>query len=67
MFPLARMTNNINGNLIDPFNVEDMAKSILDLINDSEKRIAYSSANENLIQEFSIENVITKWVKVLNN
>ncbi|WP_405246915.1 glycosyltransferase [Cellulophaga sp. Asnod2-G02] len=65
--PNEIITNNINGNLIDPFNVEDMAKSILDLINDSEKRIAYSSANENLIQEFSIENVITKWVKMLNN
>lgn len=60
--PNEIIMNGINGYLIEPLNVKEMADKINSLINDRNKKLAFSEANDQLMKQFEIEQIIDKWI-----
>lgn len=65
--PSEIIENNINGFLIKPFNVNDMAQKICILIEDENKRKYFSQHAKKNIYKFDIENVISQWQQIIDN
>ena len=65
--PSEIIENNINGFLIEPFNINDMAQKICILIEDEEKRKYFSQHAKKNIYKFDIENVILQWQQIIDN
>ncbi len=65
--PAEMICNGTDGYLIEPFHVKQMAEKIIFLIKNSEERIQMScKAGENL-EEFSKEQVLLSWKKLLES
>jgi glycosyltransferase involved in cell wall biosynthesis len=64
--PNEIIIENLNGHLIEPFDKEDMANKIISLFDNPKKMQKYSENNQNLLSEFNLEHIITKWVVLLN-
>ncbi len=62
--PNEIIKDHINGRLIKPFEIENMAKAIFDLMQNPEKRKKLSNANKVLIKDFSAENITKKWISL---
>ena len=69
--PKEIVQEGINGHLVDPNNIEELAKAVSNLIDRKEERIKLSNNSVKTIDCFSQENVVAKWEdlfhRVLNN
>jgi glycosyltransferase involved in cell wall biosynthesis len=65
--PNEIIKNEINGYLIEPFDVDEMAKKICLLIENNSLRQEFSSNNLKLIGEFNLESIVDKWVSLIKN
>ena len=59
--PNEIINTGMNGFLIKPFNITEMANKICNLIEDNNKRQTFSSLNSNYISEFNMEPISAKW------
>ena len=64
--PNEIIEDNVNGFLISPFDIDDMAIKIDELINNVNLRIDFSSKAKNNIDKFSPKEFVTKWESVFN-
>lgn len=63
--PKEIVENNINGYLIECFNINEMAYKINELIENIDKRVEFSN-NINLIgSEFNIDSIVKRWINIL--
>lgn len=65
--PREVVENNVNGFLIEPYNIELMAKKINELLNDKEKRIMFSKNAKKDIEKFDERKIIEQWCDLLKN
>lgn len=63
--PNEIVRNNVNGFLIEPYNIELMADKICELIENNELRKKFSDNAKYDIDKFDIDTVITKWRKII--
>lgn len=59
--PAEIVDNNVNGFLIPPYNIEDMAEKIEIIMNDDDKRIEFSRHSTDNIDRFKLDIIIGKW------
>lgn len=64
--PNEIIENNLNGYLVEPFKVEEMADRIQDLIDSPELRNRISENNKIKILNFSLDNIVQDWVRIFN-
>ncbi|ALM06782.1 hypothetical protein SB49_02405 [Sediminicola sp. YIK13] len=65
--PSEIIRNNINGFLIRPFRIIEMANKIDELIINEDKRISFSNNNKEFINDFNIHSITTKWINLFNS
>lgn len=63
--PSDVITDGINGYLIPPFDTEEMAARIIELIENKEKRKRFSECSEFHHREFEKSFIVDKWKKML--
>lgn len=63
--PSDIVTNNVNGYLIEPNNIEKMCKEINGLIENNEKREQFSGKSDYDIDKFKLNSIVEKWIKIL--
>lgn len=56
----------INGFLIKPFDITEMAHKIETLIENKELRVSFSKKNPELLNEFNLSTITEKWIKLLS-
>ncbi|MEO9479086.1 MAG: glycosyltransferase [Maribacter dokdonensis] len=64
--PNEIIREEINGYLIQPFDVEEMANKIISLLKNPEKMREFSNNNRQYIQEYSTSLVLKKWQYLLD-
>ncbi len=64
--PNEIIQDGVNGYLVEPFNINEMVEKINVLIQDENKRLAFSNANSTLTKQFEIEQIKEKWITFLN-
>lgn len=63
--PRNIIEDNLNGFLCKPFDTDEMADKICELIENEEKRKTFSNNSQLNIDKFSAENVANKWKELL--
>ena len=63
--PSDVVTDEVNGYLIEPFDIEKMSKKINLLIENKIKRKEFSNASEIKLKEFEENIIISKWINLL--
>jgi glycosyltransferase involved in cell wall biosynthesis len=63
--PRDIIENNINGFLIDPYNIHSFASAMSLLINDFELRAFMGRNAKQSVKQFYLENIIIKWQNIL--
>lgn len=63
--PNEIIVDGVNGYLISPYNINDMADKLNLLIKDKDLRIKLSMANNSYFKEFIIEKTMAKWTSLL--
>lgn len=60
--------DNKNGYLIENHNINDMADKILQLVNNDVLAEEFGSkARENIIEKYSTESILEKWLNLFNS
>lgn len=65
--PSEIIENNVNGFLVDMFDINDMADKICLLIEDKELRKRFSINSRKNINKFGEKNIISKWEEVIDS
>ena len=65
--PQELIRNDVNGNLIDCFDINEMAKKISALMNDSDLRQQYSYNAYLDMEQLEYDRIVNKWVKLIND
>jgi len=65
--PNEIITDGVNGYLIPPFNIEQMAAKISALIESDDLRASFSKRNKDYIDEFNTAAITDKWVSLFNS
>jgi len=65
--PNEIITDGVNGYLIPPFEVKQMADKIIKLIENDEVRVSFSKNNQDYIDEFNTSTITNKWVSLFNS
>ncbi|MHB8206512.1 glycosyltransferase family 4 protein [Mucilaginibacter sp.] len=65
--PREIIRNGVDGILVPPNNIELLAESILDLINDNEKRHLFGKNSQHNINEYSQENFYNSWKQLFDS
>ncbi len=65
--PNEIIRDDINGYLIPPFEVDIMAKKIITLLENPDKRLEFSRKSKVFTDEFRMESVIHKWIHLINS
>ncbi|MFR6018302.1 MAG: glycosyltransferase family 4 protein [Paraclostridium sordellii] len=63
--PSEIVENNVNGYLINCFDVNDMAKKINEIIENREKRIDFSNKSKINVEKFNINSIVDRWALLL--
>lgn len=63
--PREIIDHNVSGYLVKSFDVNEMAERILELIEDSEKRVSFAEHSMDNCEKFSISHFIYKWIEVI--
>lgn len=64
--PAEIVDDGINGFLVEPENVEQLAQKMIELINDDSLRIFFSENSQKDLYRFNIDDIIKQWRKMLN-
>lgn len=64
--PAEIIDDGVNGFLVDPGDVNDFAEKLLKLMLNDNLRISFSNNSQKDLNRFHIDNVIKKWIEVLN-
>lgn len=64
--PREIIENGISGYLVEPYNSNDMADRICELIENNEKRLLFSKRAKNNCEKFKKDKFIDKWVDIIN-
>lgn len=64
--PSEIITHNVDGYLVSPENVQELADRIMDLMNDQEKRKQFGSFAKQNVHRFTQSNVAKKWIELYN-
>lgn len=64
--PSDIIRNNLDGYLIEPFDVEEMANKVNFLIESPEKRKIFSANSDVNLEKFSKKNIMNKWLNLIN-
>lgn len=64
--PAEIITNEKDGILIPPYDVECMAQKIYELLLDREKRIEMSRQSSRNLEMFSKENILSQWIALID-
>jgi glycosyltransferase involved in cell wall biosynthesis len=56
-----------NGYLIKPFNYDDMADKIIELIKNESNRVSFSNKNIELIEQFNMKSIIDQWINLFQS
>lgn len=64
--PSDIIRNNLDGYLIEPFDVEEMADKVNFLIESPEKRMIFSANSDVNLDKFSKKNILNKWLNLIN-
>jgi glycosyltransferase involved in cell wall biosynthesis len=62
--PRDIVKNGVNGFLVNPYDIKELAKAMLSLIKDPELRKKMGVNAKQNVQSYNIEKIITKWVKL---
>lgn len=62
--PSEIVENNVNGFLIDNFDIDKLSEKLIELILDEKKRISFSK--KTTISKFSLSEIMKKWEMLLN-
>lgn len=65
--PAEIVDNGVNGYLVEPNNVEMLAKYILKLIDDENLRYEFSSKSQKDLGRFNTDIIIEKWIKLFKD
>ncbi|MDT3789515.1 glycosyltransferase, partial [Staphylococcus aureus] len=66
--PSDFIEDNKNGYLIENHNINDMADKILQLVNNDVLAAEFGSkARENIIEKYSTESILEKWLNLFNS
>lgn len=65
--PREIVENNINGFLIKPFDIEEMALTINRIINDNDLRVKLSKNACSNIDKFLLDNIVDEWVRMFDD
>ena len=63
--PREIIDDGVSGYLIKDFNVSEMADRICELIENPEKRLAFSKKAQDNLDKFSLKNFVNRWTKVV--
>ena len=58
------ITNGENGIIVEPFNKEEMARRIQEIIDNNEKYVAMQRNAIEKVKTFSIEKIVDKWEEI---
>ena len=64
--PSDVITDSVNGYLIHPFETEEMAKRMIELMEDNEKRKQFSECSERHHKELEKSYLVAKWFELIN-
>lgn len=64
--PREIIDDGVSGYLVKPFEAEQMAEKICELIEDKEKRLEFSNKAKDNCDKFSQEVFVDNWIKILN-
>lgn len=59
--------DNKNGCLIDNHDINDMADKILKLVNNDVLAEEFIQSRENIIEKYSTESILEKWLNLFNS
>ncbi|MDO4499692.1 MAG: glycosyltransferase [Erysipelotrichaceae bacterium] len=59
--------DNYNGYIVEPFDAEEMASKIQNLISDESKRIEFSNNNSLMSDSYKIDEIIKQWKNIIEN
>lgn len=65
--PAEIIDDGQNGNLIEPFNIDAMSSALNNLMDDKEKRKAYSDSARKNLNNYSKETFVNKWISIINS
>ncbi len=65
--PAEIITENINGHLVPPYNTDLLAEKIISLIENKNRREAFSSNATVNLSKFSKDVVLCKWISLIEN
>lgn len=63
--PSDIINNNLNGYLIEPYNLDEMYKKIEQLIIDRDLRLKFSKNSQIGIDKFNLKNIIERWRNII--
>ena len=63
--PSDVIEDGVNGYLIQPFDIDEMSRKIIELIDDREKRKQFSEQSELYHAEFEKQVILEKWREML--
>ena len=61
------VSNNNDGFLITPFDLDEYSLKLIELMNNKQLRNKMSDNAKSSVKKFSIENIGNLWIKLLNN
>lgn len=61
------IVNNVNGILVDPGNIDNYVKAMIDLSNNETKLIQFSNESLKRSQLFNKDYIMKKWIELINN
>lgn len=64
--PSEILSHNVDGYLVSPGNVEELAERIMDLMKDQQKRKQFGISAKESVQRFTQNVVAQKWIKLYN-
>jgi len=62
--PREIITNSENGVLVPPADEKALAKAMLDLLDDEEKRKRFSAAGKKRVQDLKVEKIVNQWAEL---
>lgn len=65
--PSDIIRNGINGYLVEPYDIDDMADKIEDLVRHQELRQSFSNYSQLDVDRFDFENILGKWEQIMED
>lgn len=64
--PAEIVIDGVNGYLVKPYDIKEMARKIQCLIDDESLRVSFSQHSKDKLDYFSLGKVKKKWIEIIN-